>query len=421
MRWPLLRHKLLVACAMLSAMVFVAFGIVACGDDEGETTTTAAGTTTTAAAGEIKIGFLGLLSGAGALAGRPIQDGAKLAVEEINAAGGVLGQRLVLISRDTGGSPEEAVRLARELIQSEGAQFIQGPFTDAENMAVSAVSEELKTIMLPYVAKTDRLLSPEFFHPYVFQPSSSTLYEGGYAAEKAAELTDAKTVVAIAPDYEYGHMQTASFVNRLAELRPDMTVQEIYAPLFAPDFTPYVTQIVDAAPDVLYIVQWGSDYVTVLKQLVAFDAFSTIDFTVTVGENGSVETALALGADYPEGILANAMDVLYWPNTPEHEAYEAALAAFTGEPYTQGNTIQGYIGIKLLAAAIELAGTTETDAVVAALEGLTIDTPLGPMLMGEDHQLRRAMVWGYTKLGDEYPFAVLDQPELVGYDDVVGG
>lgn len=418
MKWTLNRHKLLLACVVLSLM---AVGIVACGDDEAETTTTAGGETTAAPGGEIKIGFLGLLSGAGALAGRPIQDGARLAVEEINAAGGVLGQRLVLISRDTGGTPEEAVRLTRELILDEGCQFIQGPFTDAENMAVSAVSEELQTIMLPYVAKTDRLLSEEYFHPYVFQPSSSTLYEGGYAAIKTAELADAQTVVAIAPDYEYGHMQTTSFVNRLAELRPDMTVTEIYAPLFATDFTPYVTQIVDAAPDVLYIVQWGSDYVTVLKQLVAYDAFATIDFTVTVGENGSVETGLAMGADYPEGIFANAMDVLYWPDTPEHQAYEEALARFTGEPYTQGNTIQGYIGIMLLAAAIEKAGTTDTDAVVTALEGLTIDTPLGPMLMGEDHQLRRAMVWGYTKLTDEYPFAVLDQPELVDYDEVVGG
>lgn len=409
-------HKLLLACVVLSLM---ALGITACGDDDGATTTTGGATTTAAVGGEIKVGFLGLLSGAGALSGRPIQDGAKLAVEEINAAGGVLGQRLVLISRDTGGSPEEAVRLARELILNEGAQFIQGPFTDAENMAVSAVSEELKTIMLPYVAKTYRLLSDEFFHPYVFQPSSSTWYEGGYAAIKAAELTEATTVVAIAPDYEYGHMQTESFVNRLAELRPDMTVEQIYAPLFAPDFTPYVTQIVDAEPDVLFICQWGSDYVTVLKQLVAFDALSAMDLVITVGENGSVETALAMGADYPEGILANGMDVLYWPETPEHQAYTEALALFTGEPYTQGNTIQGYIGIKLLVAAIEAAGTTETDAVVAAMEGLTFDTPLGPMTMRDDHQLLRGMVWGYTKLTDAYPFAVLDQIQYVPYEEVV--
>jgi branched-chain amino acid transport system substrate-binding protein len=411
------RHKLVLACVVLSLMVL---GLAACGDDGAETTTTAAGTTTTAAAGgEIRIGFLGLLSGAGALAGRPIQDGAKLAVEEINAAGGVLGQRLVLISRDTGGSPEEAVRLARELILNEQVQFIQGPFTDAENMAVSAVSEELQTIMLPYVAKTYRLLSDEFFHSYVFQPSSSTWYEGGYAAIKAAELTDATRVVAIAPDYEYGRMQTQSFVERLAELRPDMTVQEIYAPLFAPDFTPYVTQIVDAEPDVLFICQWGSDYVTVLKQLVAFDALSAIDLVVTVGENGSVETALAMGGDYPEGILANAMDLLYFPDTAEHRAYTEALSAFTGEPYTQGNTIQGYIGIKLLVAAIEKAGTSDTDAVVAAMEGLTFDTPIGPMTMRADHQLLRGMVWGYTRLSDQYPFAVLDEAEYVPYEDVV--
>jgi branched-chain amino acid transport system substrate-binding protein len=113
------------------------------------------------------------------------------------------------------------------------------------------------------------------------------------------------------------------------------------------------------------------------------------------------------------------MDVLYWPDTPEHDAYVAALSAFTGEPYVAGNSIQGYIGIKLLAAAIEKAGSTDSDAVVKALEGLTIDTPLGPMTMGADHQLLRGMVWGYTKMGPDYPFAVLDQIGIVPYEDVV--
>jgi branched-chain amino acid transport system substrate-binding protein len=115
------------------------------------------GTTAAQPAGEpIIVGHLGLLSGAGAVAGRPILDGAKLAAQEINLAGGVLGRQLVLISRDTGGRPEEAVRLARELIQRDGAQFIQGPFTDAENMAVSQVGKELRTIVLPYVARPTR-------------------------------------------------------------------------------------------------------------------------------------------------------------------------------------------------------------------------------------------------------------------------
>ncbi len=367
----------------------------------------------------IKIGHLGLLSGAGAVAGRPIQDGARLAVEEINEKGGVLGKELVLISRDTGGRPEEAVRMTRELILREGAQFIQGPFTDAENMSVSQVGKELKTIVFPYVAKTHRLLAPENFHPYIFQPSTNTIYEAGYPAKYIAEHKEWKSVYTIAPDYEYGQMQVESFVNWLTQLRPDMQIEQAWPPLFETDFTPYITKIMESEPDVLFVVQWGGDFISVMKQAAAFGLFDKVKFIATVGENGSPEFAIALGEDYPEGVLADAMDVLYWPDTPEHKAYIEALRNFTGELYPQGNSIQGYIGIKLLAAAIEKAGTTDTLKVIEALEGLTIDTPIGPLTMGKDHQLRRGMVWGFTKRTPDYPFVILDQIRYVPFEEVI--
>ena len=367
----------------------------------------------------IKIGHLGLLSGAGAVAGRPILDGALLAVNEINEQGGVLGRKLVLISRDDGGRPEESVRMARELVLREGAQFIQGPFTDACNMSVSQVGKELKTIVFPYVAKTHRLLAPENFHPYIFQPSTNTIYEAGVAALYIAQHKEWKTIYAISPDYEYGRMQTGSFVDWISKLRPDMQIEQAWPPLFETDYTPYITKIVESAPDVLFVVQWGGDFIALMKQAAEFKVFDKVKFVATVGENGSNEAAIALGKDYPESVYANAMDLCYWPDTPEHKAYIEALRNLTGDPYPAGNSIQGYIGIQLLAAAIEKAGTTETEAVIKALEGLTIDTPLGAMTMGKDHQLQRGQIFGFTKWTPDYPFVVLDQPELVPFDEVV--
>jgi branched-chain amino acid transport system substrate-binding protein len=367
----------------------------------------------------IKIGHLGLLSGAGAVAGRPILDGALLAVNEINEQGGVLGRKLVLISRDDGGRPEESVRLARELILKEGAQFIQGPFTDACNMAVSQVGKDLKTIILPYVAKTQRLLAPENFHPYIFQPSSNTIYEAGVPALYIAKHKEWKTIYAISPDYEYGRMQTGSFVDWIGKLRPDMQVEQAWPALFETDYTPYITKITASEPDVLFVVQWGGDFIALMKQAAEFKVFDKVKFVATVGENGSNEAAIALGKDYPEDVYADAMDLCYWPDTPEHKTYIEALKNLTGDPYPAGNSIQGYIGIQLLAAAIKKAGTTDTDSVIKALEGLTIDTPLGAMTMGNDHQLQRGEIFGFTKWTSDYPFVVLDQPELVSFNEVV--
>lgn len=369
--------------------------------------------------GVIKIGHLGLLSGAGAVAGRPILDGALLAVNEINEQGGVLGKNLVLISRDDAGRPEESVRMARELILKEGAQFIQGPFTDASNMAVSQVGKELKTIILPYVAKTHRLLAPENFHPYIFQPSSNTIYEAGVPALYIAKHNEWKTIYTIAPDYEYGRMQTGSFVDWINKLRPDMQIEQAWPALFETDYTPYITKIAKSAPDVLFVVQWGGDFIAVMKQAAEFKVFDKVKFVATVGENGSNEAAIALGKSYPEGVYANAMDLAYWPDTPEHKAYIEALRNLTGDPYPAGNSIQGYIGIRLLVAAIKKAGTTDTEAVIKALEGLTIDTPLGPMTMGKDHQLQRGQIYGFTKWTPDYPFVVLDRPEIVPFNEIV--
>ena len=80
----------------------------------------------------------------------------------------------------------------------------------------------------------------------------------------------------------------------------------------------------EKAPDVLCVIQWGGDFIAVMKQGASFKMFDKVKFICTVGESGSVESGLAIGKDYPDGILADAMDVLYWPDTPEHKAYVQA-------------------------------------------------------------------------------------------------
>src|SRR5271169_5359559 len=95
---------------------------------------------TTNAAETIKIGFPIPLSGPTAVYGTPILKGAELAVADINAAGGMLGRKLELLSRDSKANPAEAVRLARELIVRDGVEFLAGTLTSAEAPAVSTIA-----------------------------------------------------------------------------------------------------------------------------------------------------------------------------------------------------------------------------------------------------------------------------------------
>jgi branched-chain amino acid transport system substrate-binding protein len=113
------------------------------------------------AEGSIKIGFPMPLSGPTAVYGPPILKGAEMAVDEINAKGGVLGRKLELSSRDSKANADEAVRLARELIIKNNVEFLSGTLTSAEAPAVSTIAKENKIVFVAPSAKTILLTAPE--------------------------------------------------------------------------------------------------------------------------------------------------------------------------------------------------------------------------------------------------------------------
>ena len=108
----------------------------------------------------IKVGVPMILSGSGALFGEPTLKGAQMYVDEVNAAGGVLGGRKIeIVPRDTKGNADEAVRVARELILRENVDFLVGTFTSAEGPAVSPIAKENKIVFIAPITKTDQLIA----------------------------------------------------------------------------------------------------------------------------------------------------------------------------------------------------------------------------------------------------------------------
>src|SRR5262249_57811816 len=134
----------------------------------------------------IKVGFPMILSGPGALFGEPALKGAQMYVEEINGKGGVLGRKLELITRDTKGNADEAVRVSRELILKDNVDFLVGTLTSAEGPAVSTIAKENKIVFIAPIPKTDQLTAPANLHPYELRTASNTTIEGRTAAEIVA-------------------------------------------------------------------------------------------------------------------------------------------------------------------------------------------------------------------------------------------
>ncbi len=358
----------------------------------------------------IRVGYPVILSGPGALIGEPSLKGAQMYVDEVNAKGGVLGRKIELLVRDTKGNADEAVRIARDLILRENVDFLVGTLTSAEGPAVSPVAKENKTVFVVPVVKTDQLTTPANLHPYVFRTATTTTIEGRTAAELMAKW-QVKTVATMSPDYAFGQDLTRAFVTHLKKLRPDIEIIDQQWPkLGEADYTPFINAQMAKKPDAVFSSLWGGHFVTFVKQARPLKYFEAVKFNVlAAGEAGAIETAKAMGDDYPVGIWANAYDAFNWENgPPQHKEYIARLRAYTKEEHPSSWPITGYIGMQMLTAAITKAGSTDSDKVAKAMFEISVDTPIGKQTFRtKDHQANRAQFWGKMTKDPRYPFAVM--------------
>lgn len=362
----------------------------------------------------IRVGYPVILSGPGALIGEPSLKGAQMFVEEINAKGGVLGRKLELVVRDTKGNADEAVRVARDLILRENVDFLVGTLTSAEGPAVSPIAKENKIVFIVPVVKTDQLTAKENLHPYVFRTTTNTTIEGRTAAEIMAKWPNIKRVGTMSPDYAFGQDVTRAFVTHLKKVRPDIEIVDQQWPkLGETDYTPFINAQMAKKPDAVFSSLWGGHFVTFAKQAKALRYFESFGHNfLGAGEAGAIETAKAMGDDYPFGVWANSYDAFNWADgPPAHKEYVARLRAFTKEEHPSSWPITGYVGMQVLAAAIAKAGSTDSDKVSQAMRDISVDTPIGKQIIrAKDHQANRAQFWGKMTKDPKYPFAVMSPP-----------
>src|ERR1700732_3934424 len=168
---------------------------------------------------EIKIGEINSYSLLPAFT-EPYRKGWQLAVEEINAAGGINGKKLVVVSKDDGGKPADAQTAANELVSSENVAMLGGAFLSNIGLAVSDFANKKKVFFLAAQPLTDAITWSKG-NRYTFRLRPSTSMQAAMLAEEAAKLP-AKRWATIAPNYEYGTSFVASFKQLLLAKRPDI-------------------------------------------------------------------------------------------------------------------------------------------------------------------------------------------------------
>ncbi len=369
-----------------------------------------------AAQSTIKVGFPIILSGPGALFGEPALKGAQMYVEESNAKGGVLGKKIELLARDTKGNADEAVRVSRELILKDEVNFLVGTLTSAEGPAVSTIAKENKVVFIAPIPKTDQLTAQANLHPYVFRTASNTTIEGRTAAEIVAKW-NLKRIATISPDYAYGQDVTRAFIDHLKKIKPDVEIVDQQWPkLGEADYTPFINAQMSKKPEAVFSSLWGGHFVTFSKQAKPLGYFEAIgNNMIAGGEAGSIESAKAMGADYPVGIWGNSYDLFNWEDAPQsHKDYMERLRKYTGQEQPSSWPVTGYVAMQFLVEAIKKANSIDNPKVAKALLDLTIEAPFGKQTMrAKDHQANRGQFYGKMVMDPKYPFPIMTQVQYI--------
>lgn len=355
----------------------------------------------------IKLGLVVAFSAAPAKHGFACQNGYKIAIEEINAAGGVLGRPLELVSRDSKVNTQHARAMAKELVLKEGVFMIVGAIPGRICMALSDFA---RTSKIPYFnckCATERLCA-ERGHRYVFSGSSmSRHFNRGGVKYMLQQYPAAKRYYLFGVDNETGHSMVNSFRRYLKEFAPSdvKIVGESFCKTKETDYTPYVTAILAVKPDVLYAGFGGAQnvaFMKVFKETGLGERMRVISFNIS-----DIVMARAIGKNMPDGAIGYCAYLPYYYKNATNKAFVSKYKRLYGE--LPGDTsCLGYFNCYAIAEALKKAGAVDREKFIDAMEGLTIEnTPMGKLtIRAFDHQVMIPLIIGKMRKDPAYPFYV---------------
>jgi branched-chain amino acid transport system substrate-binding protein len=367
----------------------------------------------------IKIAMVDTSTGGAALLGLAGIEGAKIAVAEVNAAGGLLGRKVEMIVRDDAAKPDVGAREMRDVILREEVAMVLGPVSSGVLLAMSEVAKENKTILISHTANTERAFV-ERGHRYIFSVVPNTFIEGSAMGLYMAKKPYKKYMI-IGPDYEFGHIQAEAFERRLKENKKDVEiVNRVWPKLGETDFTSYITAIIAAKPDAVYGNLFGSDVIAFTKQAKGYDFFKKFPFAALY----DVDALQGLGKDAVEGVIGYERGPFHViRNLAPSQRFEDFIKTYRAatNKYPSTWAINAYDAVMAWAKAVKKANTIDTEKVVDALEGLEMDSLRGPghYIRKVDHQANVGAYIGVVAWDKSFPdFAIWKDATYIPGDQV---
>jgi branched-chain amino acid transport system substrate-binding protein len=319
------------------------------------------------AADPIKIGLTGPFTGGSASMGVSMRDGVKLAVSEINKAGGVMGRQLLIVERDDEGKNDVGVQVAQELINKEGVVATMGFINTGVALASQRFYQEAEIPVINNVA-TGTVITKQFDKDnYIFRMSANDIIQSGMIVEEAITRRGFKAPAILADSTNYGQLGREDLVKALAAKGIKPVTEEKFN-IGDTDMTSQLLRAKAANADVILTYGIGPELAQIANgmgklgwklPLIGSWTLSMSTFIDNAGANGE-------GAVMPQTFIQS-------PSTPKRKAFiEAYQAAYKVDRIPSPiSAAQGYDGTYLLAAAIAQAKSTDGPKIKAALENLT--------------------------------------------------
>lgn len=365
--------------------------------------------------GPIKVGYQAILSGTLAGYGEFHKMGAIMAMEEINAKGGIAGNKLEIEIRDSTLKAPAAIKNVRYFVDSWGADLLAGIDSSGQALAVAPVVGQLDKVLMVTHAATEKLTEIEVFKKgikQVFRICTPTYQDGNAAAFVAKDLP-ANSWAAISPKYEYGYTTWKMFKGTLGRLKPGVKfVGESWAPFGTTDFRPHINTIMDAKPEGLYSVEWAGELITFVKQAKQAGLFGKIKH-VMLPVGAAMDVLEGLGAEMPDNVWISGRYFFLYPDNKENNEWVARFKKRWNH-YPAYVSETAYSTMYAFKKAIEASGSKGTKQMIQALEGMEIDCPAGHRVFRkEDHQAMYSVPWGLTVASPKYKFKIMGKQIVI--------
>ncbi len=357
----------------------------------------------TASGSPVTLGAIETMSGPFAQIGTSKVAGMKVAINEINKAGGADGHKLSLSVKDEQASTNATVTDVRELLGAN-VKLIMGGTTDSDCLAAAPLVNSGGGVMIGTSCQTTLLETKDFVPSFFEVAPNNDMLAMATAQLASSQYGNIKTWDNVGPDYEYGQEVWASFQTDLKKLEQSAQFRKsVFIPLTETQFSSYISSLLSGLPansaqaNGLFMSTFSATTAGLAKQGASYNLFGKYNTVLNIG--GSTPTAEALGAstpplwfiyDYYNGAYNNSM------NTQFVNGYKAA----NGGQIPNAWAYEGYTAVQAYAAAITKAHSTDPKKLISTMPGMSFNTPKGQLTFRKQDHLLESPVTVWHVVGD---------------------